>query len=71
MAESAPLANRPVRTRMRGAVGAGGEKPPATRFGRTERQCELADELTGRTTWELLVSKGSEQTRRGTLREQC
>lgn len=23
---------RPVRTRMRGAVGAGGEKPPATRF---------------------------------------
>ncbi len=24
---------RPVRTRMRGAVGAGGEKPPATRLG--------------------------------------
>ena len=23
---------RPVRTRMRGAVGAGGEKPPATRL---------------------------------------
>ncbi len=25
--------NRPVRTRMRGGVGAGGDKPPATRFG--------------------------------------
>ena len=25
--------NRPVRTRMRGGVGAGGEKPPATRLG--------------------------------------
>ena len=25
--------NRPVRTRMPGGVGAGGEKPPATRFG--------------------------------------
>ncbi len=24
--------NRPVRTRMRGAVGAGGERPPATRL---------------------------------------
>ena len=24
---------RPVRTRMRGVVGAGGEKPPATRLG--------------------------------------
>jgi hypothetical protein len=24
---------RPVRTRLRGAVGAGGEKPPATRLG--------------------------------------
>jgi hypothetical protein len=24
--------NRPVRTRMRGGVGAGGEKPPATRL---------------------------------------
>ena len=27
------LVNRPVRTRMLGGVGAGGEKPPATRFG--------------------------------------
>ena len=26
------LGNRPVRTRMPGGVGAGGEKPPATRF---------------------------------------
>ena len=26
------LMNRPVRTRMRGGVGAGGEKPPATRL---------------------------------------
>ena len=25
--------NRPVRTRMPGGVGAGGENPPATRFG--------------------------------------
>jgi hypothetical protein len=25
--------NRPVRTRMLGGVGAGGEKPPATRLG--------------------------------------
>jgi hypothetical protein len=25
--------NRPVRTRMPGGVGAGGEKPPATRLG--------------------------------------
>jgi|GEM_PF-2509600 len=25
--------NRPLRTRMRGGVGAGGEKPPATRLG--------------------------------------
>ena len=24
--------NRPVRSRMQGGVGAGGEKPPATRF---------------------------------------
>lgn len=29
MAESAPLASRPVRTRRRGCLGAGGEKPPA------------------------------------------
>ena len=31
---------RPVRTRMRGVVGAGGEIPPATRFGffRSHRQ---------------------------------
>jgi hypothetical protein len=28
--------NRPVRSRMQGGVGAGGEKPPATRF-----SCEL------------------------------
>ena len=27
--------NRPVRTRMRGGVGAGGEKPPATRLAET------------------------------------
>jgi len=27
------LIKRPVRTRMQGVVGAGGEKPPATRFG--------------------------------------
>jgi hypothetical protein len=27
--------NRPVRTRMLGGVGAGGEKPPATRLGET------------------------------------
>src|SRR6266568_8805705 len=27
------LSNRPVRTRMPGGVGAGGEKPPATRLG--------------------------------------
>jgi hypothetical protein len=26
------LSNRPVRTRMPGGVGAGGEKPPATRL---------------------------------------
>ena len=26
------LVNRPVRTRMPGGVGAGGEKPPATRL---------------------------------------
>ncbi len=26
--------NRPVRTRMPGGVGAGGEKPPATRLAR-------------------------------------
>ena len=26
------LMKRPVRTRMQGVVGAGGEKPPATRF---------------------------------------
>jgi len=26
------LLKRPVRSRMRGVVGAGGEKPPATRF---------------------------------------
>jgi len=28
----ATLMKRPVRTRMRGVVGAGGEKPPATRL---------------------------------------
>ena len=28
--------NRPVRTRTLGGVGAGGEKPPATRFGRID-----------------------------------
>ena len=27
------LRKRPVRSRMRGVVGAGGEKPPATRLG--------------------------------------
>ena len=27
------LVKRPVRTRMQGVVGAGGEKPPATRLG--------------------------------------
>ena len=27
------LIKRPVRTRMQGVVGAGGEKPPATRLG--------------------------------------
>jgi hypothetical protein len=29
--------NRPVRTRMPGGVGAGGEKPPATRLGYSHR----------------------------------
>jgi len=28
------LVNRPVRTRTPGGVGAGGEKPPATRLGK-------------------------------------
>jgi len=28
--------NRPVRTRMPGGVGAGGEKPPATRLGKNK-----------------------------------
>jgi len=28
------LMKRPVRSRMRGVVGAGGEQPPATRFRR-------------------------------------
>jgi len=27
-----PAVNRPVRTRMRGGVGSGGEKPPLTRL---------------------------------------
>ncbi len=27
-----PAMNRPVRTRMRGGVGSGGEKPPLTRL---------------------------------------
>jgi hypothetical protein len=30
--------NRLVRTRMLGGVGAGGEKPPATRFGKPNSQ---------------------------------
>lgn len=31
---SSLLVNRPVRTRMSGGVGTGGEKPPVTRLGR-------------------------------------
>jgi len=30
-----PAVNRPVRTRMRGGVGSGGEKPPLTRLGKS------------------------------------
>ena len=46
LADYGPLVfgNRPVRTRTPGGVGAGGEKPPATRFGflKSLRQLILA-----------------------------
>ena len=35
------LGNRLVRTRMLGGVGAGGEKPPATRFERSRYAAEI------------------------------
>ncbi len=37
--------NRPVRTRMQGGVGAGGERPPATRLGNLSRSLRDVPEL--------------------------